>query len=103
MTFAFEPSTIFALLGPNGAGKTTTVGCLAGLVDPDAGAKFQRVGEAYQVLSDASLRKKYDSRGKEGLGEHAFVDASAFFAALLVQALQSSLAAAVPSASTMGP
>ena len=38
MTFAFEPSTIFALLGPNGAGKTTTVGCLAGLVDPDAGA-----------------------------------------------------------------
>ena len=50
--------------------------------DPDAGAKFQRVGEAYQVLSDASLRKKYDSRGKEGLGEHAFVDASAFFAAI---------------------
>ncbi|KAH8059043.1 ATPase [Aureococcus anophagefferens] len=26
------------LLGPNGAGKTTTVGCLTGLVDPDAGA-----------------------------------------------------------------
>ena len=52
------------------------------LDDPDAGAKFQRVGEAYQVLSDASLRKKYDSRGKEGLGEHAFVDASAFFAAI---------------------
>ena len=50
--------------------------------DPEAGAKFQRVGEAYQVLSDASLRKKYDSRGKEGLGEHAFVDASAFFAAI---------------------
>ena len=50
--------------------------------DPEASQKFQRVGEAYQVLSDASLRKKYDSRGKEGLGEHAFVDASAFFAAI---------------------
>lgn len=50
--------------------------------DPEAGAKFQKVGEAYQVLSDASLRKKYDSRGKDGLGEHAFVDASAFFAAI---------------------
>ena len=50
--------------------------------DPEAGQKFQRVGEAYQVLSDAALRAKYDSRGKEGLGEHAFVDASAFFAAI---------------------
>lgn len=50
--------------------------------DPEASQKFQRVGEAYQVLSDAALRAKYDSRGKEGLGEHAFVDASAFFAAI---------------------
>ena len=50
--------------------------------DPEASAKFQKVGEAYQVLSDSALRKKYDSRGKDGLGEHAFVDASAFFAAI---------------------
>ena len=50
--------------------------------DPEASQKFQRVGEAYQVLSDSALRAKYDSRGKEGLGEHAFVDASAFFAAI---------------------
>jgi len=50
--------------------------------DPDAHVKFQKVGEAYQVLSDPELRKKYDSRGKDGLGDIPVVDASAFFAAL---------------------
>jgi len=50
--------------------------------DPAAHIKFQKVGEAYQVLSDPELRKKYDSRGKDGLGDIPVVDASAFFAAL---------------------
>ena len=50
--------------------------------DPDAHSKFQKVGEAYQVLSDPNLREKYDSRGKDGLGDIPVVDASAFFAAL---------------------
>ena len=51
--------------------------------DPDAKLKFQKIGEAYQVLSDPELRKKYDERGKAGLGpHHAVVDASAFFAVL---------------------
>ena len=35
--------------------------------DPEAHQKFQRIGEAYQVLSDESLRKKYDERGKDCL------------------------------------
>jgi len=50
--------------------------------DPDAHSKFQKVGEAYQVLSDPNLRGKYNSRGKDGLGDIPVVDASAFFAAL---------------------
>ena len=50
--------------------------------DPEAHQKFQRIGEAYQVLSDENLRKKYDERGKDGLKDHAFVDPSAFFAML---------------------
>ena len=50
--------------------------------DPNAKDKFQKIGEAYQVLSDQELRKKYDERGKAGLGEHSAVDASAFFAVL---------------------
>ena len=50
--------------------------------DPQAKAKFQAIGEAYQVLSNDELRARYDAAGKEGLGEQEFVDTSAFFAAL---------------------
>ena len=50
--------------------------------DPQAKAKFQAIGEAYQVLSNEELRARYDAAGKEGLGEQEFVDTSAFFAAL---------------------
>jgi len=51
------------------------------LADPAAHAKFQAVGEAYQVLSDETLRAKYDKSGKQGL-EVDLVDSSSFFAAL---------------------
>lgn len=33
--------------------------------DPEAKLRFQEVGEAYQVLSDAELRKRYDQFGKD--------------------------------------
>ena len=31
--------------------------------DPAAHTKFQKIGEAYQILSDDRLRSAYDSRG----------------------------------------
>ncbi len=34
------------------------------------------------MLSDQTLRKKYDASGKDGLKEHNFVDTSQFFDAL---------------------
>lgn len=33
--------------------------------DPAAAAKFQKVGAAYQVLSNEQLRAKYDKSGKD--------------------------------------
>jgi len=51
--------------------------------DPEANARFQKIGEAYQVLSDATLRKKYDAQGREALGDaHTFINPSAFFSML---------------------
>jgi len=51
--------------------------------DAEAAAKFQAVGEAYQVLSDNELRAKYDKQGKDALKDQAgSIDAGAFFAML---------------------
>lgn len=48
--------------------------------DPQAAAKFQEVGEAYQVLSDQGLRSKYDKFGKqESIPTEGFEDPSEFF------------------------
>lgn len=48
--------------------------------DPLAAAKFQEVGEAYQVLSDEKLRAKYDKFGKqESIPTEGFEDPSEFF------------------------
>ncbi|KAF3993552.1 hypothetical protein FT663_00222 [Candidozyma haemuli var. vulneris] len=48
--------------------------------DPTAAAKFQEVGEAYQVLSDDRLREKYDKYGKqESIPTEGFEDPSEFF------------------------
>lgn len=48
--------------------------------DPSAHAKFQAVGEAYQVLSDPDLRKQYDKLGKEGAKpDSGFEDPAEFF------------------------
>ena len=50
--------------------------------DPNAHAKFQAVGEAYQVLSNDELRAKYDASGKAALETSSIVDPSSFFAML---------------------
>ena len=48
--------------------------------DPTASAKFQQVGEAYQVLSEPARRKQYDQLGKEGAKpDSGFEDPAEFF------------------------
>ncbi|QLQ80556.1 hypothetical protein HG537_0D05570 [Torulaspora globosa] len=51
--------------------------------DPEAEAKFQAVGEAYQVLSDPDLRTRYDQFGKENaIPTQGFEDAEEYFSAI---------------------
>jgi DnaJ-class molecular chaperone len=48
--------------------------------DETAHAKFQEIGEAYQVLSDAQLRAAYDKYGKDrAKPDSGFEDPSEFF------------------------
>ncbi|CAN6630646.1 dnaJ-like protein 1 [Trichomonascus vanleenenianus] len=48
--------------------------------DPTAHEKFQEIGEAYQVLSDKDLRKRYDEFGKDSaVPEAGFEDPAEFF------------------------
>ena len=48
--------------------------------DPEAHQKFQKIGEAYQVLSDEQLRANYDNRGKDGVEGAPKMDSAAMFA-----------------------
>lgn len=51
--------------------------------DPTAHAKFQAIGEAYQVLSNTELRKAYDKYGKESARpSEGFVDPAEFFTSI---------------------
>ncbi|KAL2864358.1 DnaJ domain protein [Aspergillus lucknowensis] len=48
--------------------------------DETAHERFQAIGEAYQVLSNADLRKRYDTYGKdEAVPDHGFEDPNEFF------------------------
>ena len=49
--------------------------------DPDAHERFQKLSQAYQVLSNEELRRKYDAHGKVALDMN-FVEGSEFYAAL---------------------
>ncbi|KXZ52148.1 hypothetical protein GPECTOR_10g777 [Gonium pectorale] len=46
--------------------------------DASAHEKFQKLGEAYQVLGNEQLRERYDTHGTEGLDVN-FMDGGAFF------------------------
>lgn len=48
--------------------------------DPDASRKFQDLGAAYEALSDADKRKKYDQCGVECLKKDGMMDNSDPFA-----------------------
>ncbi|KAK9476359.1 X-domain of DnaJ-containing-domain-containing protein [Lipomyces japonicus] len=51
--------------------------------DETAHAKFQEVGEAYQVLSNPELRKQYDQFGKDkAMPDAGFEDPSEFFTSI---------------------
>ena len=48
--------------------------------DPEAHAKFQKIGQAYQVLSDEQLRANYDAGGQSGVEGAPKVDSATLFA-----------------------
>jgi len=51
--------------------------------DMEAKVKFQKLADAYQVLSSPEARKKYDKEGKAGVqGDQLKMDASIFFSVL---------------------
>ena len=47
--------------------------------DPEATSRFQKIGKAYQVLSDDNLRAAYDRGGEDGVEDAPQFDSSTFF------------------------
>eukprot|EP00607_Mallomonas_marina_P008810 CAMPEP_0182417468 /NCGR_PEP_ID=MMETSP1167-20130531/1956_1 /TAXON_ID=2988 /ORGANISM="Mallomonas Sp, Strain CCMP3275" /LENGTH=619 /DNA_ID=CAMNT_0024591077 /DNA_START=366 /DNA_END=2225 /DNA_ORIENTATION=+ len=47
--------------------------------DPEAHAKFQKIGEAYQILSDEKLRHNYDLGGRDSVADAPKLDPGAMY------------------------
>jgi hypothetical protein len=47
--------------------------------DPMASEKFQKLGNAYQILSNPQLRTAYDQNGLSGVNKDALIDSSQLF------------------------
>lgn len=56
LTLAIPAGCFFGFLGPNGSGKSTTIGCLTGLLEPDAG-EVRLLGERFTVDCVAAKRR----------------------------------------------
>ncbi|XP_074280217.1 chaperone protein dnaJ 10 [Silene latifolia] len=50
--------------------------------DPQAAENFQKLGEAYQILSDPVQRDSYNRNGKGGISKDSMLDPTAVFALL---------------------
>jgi len=52
--------------------------------DPEASRKFQKLAQAYQVLSDPKLREKYDASGADAISDQSLpsIDPALFFSML---------------------
>jgi ABC-2 type transport system ATP-binding protein len=56
LSLTVPSGTLFGFLGPNGSGKSTTIGCLTGLLDPNAG-EIRILGEPFHDGSVALKRR----------------------------------------------
>src|SRR6516225_1810162 len=56
LSLSVRAGIMFGFLGPNGSGKSTTIGCMTGLLDPNAG-QIELLGERFDADNSAIKRR----------------------------------------------